>query len=358
MHPRAVSILITLGLILLATGSVFAYLDAPDTTVTVTEPSGAAADSGGVDEAHDRLQRAGLPLSMLDGGVGQLAGGSRQLDDGARQLSDGLRQAREGGEELAAGLAQLDGGVAQLGAGATQISGGVDEVVGRLAGLGAMQGTVTEQLTSVADTLGISPDPVAQNAAGQLRMLADTLDTQALGPDTLDRLSQLRDGARQLSGELTDPNAQFVTGMAQAAAGSARLRDGLVMLDDGGLALTEGTGQLVDGVGPVAGVVAGIADNVRSATEALPRVSGAQAEPPATTTTTADPRWWPFAVIALGTAALVAAALWTRVPSARGPSARGRVRADGRDRSGRSRETSAAPCHPGDPSRPGDTAHL
>ncbi|WP_068165935.1 hypothetical protein [Rhodococcus phenolicus] len=319
MRSRVVIIVIAaVGLILVAAGSTFAYLGTPDTTVTVAESPDPDAGSGdGLGTARDRLQRAGLPLSMLDGGVGQLTDGSRQLDDGARQLSDGLQQAREGGEQLAAGLDQLDGGVVQLGDGATQISGGVDEVVGRLTGLGAMQGTVTEQLTSVADTLGMSPDPVSRGAAGQLRTLVDTLNTQGLGPDTLDQLSELRDGARQLAYELTDPNAQFVAGMAQAAGGSAQLRDGLVLLDDGGRALTDGTGQLVDGVGPVAGVVAGIADNVRSATDALPRITDTGTEQPVATVAKAPVRWWPYAVIGLGAVALAATVAGALAPVAR-----------------------------------------
>ncbi|MFZ2526402.1 MAG: hypothetical protein WAX14_01930 [Rhodococcus sp. (in: high G+C Gram-positive bacteria)] len=316
MQTRAVSILIAVvGLILLAVGSTFAYLDTP--TVTVAEADQPVDSGDSVGEARDKLQRAGLPLSMLDGGVGQLTDGSRQLDDGARQLSDGLRQARDGGEQLASGLDQLDGGVAQLGDGATQISGGVDEVVGQLTGLGAMQGTVTEQLTAVSDGLALSPDPVSQNAAGQLRTLIDTLNTQGLGPDTLDRLAMLRDGARQLAYELTDPNAPFVAGMNAAAAGSTQLRDGLVMLDDGGRALTDGTGQLVTGAGPVAGVIAGIADNVKSATGALALTADDQVEPQATTLTTAQPRWWPYALIALGAAILTAAAARSLVPAAR-----------------------------------------
>ena len=297
------------GLLLVATGSISAWIDDPEPTVTAAaEPTAPSAD--GVDEARSNLQRAGLPLSVLDGGVGQLTEGSAQLDDGARRLSDGLRQAREGGEQLAAGLGLLDGGVDQLGDGARQVSGGVDEVVGRLSGFGEMQGEVTAQLGSVADTLGASPDPVSQNAAARLRGLVDTLDTQGLGPDTLDQLAQLRDGARQLSYELTDPNAQFVAGMAQAADGSRQLRDGLVLLDDGGRALTDGTGQLVDGVGPVADVVGGIADNVRSATRALPRTGAdtteVRAEP---VITSADRQWWPYAVITIGTVLLAAAAV-------------------------------------------------
>lgn len=313
MRSRLIPLLLAVaGLLVVSTGSVFAWLDRPEATAaTVAEQPSPSAD--GVDEARSNLQRAGLPLSVLDGGVGQLTEGSTQLDDGARQLSDGLRQARDGGEQLADGLGQLDGGVDMLGDGARQVSGGVDEVVNRLAAFGEMQGDVTARLAAVADTLGASADPVSQGAAGQLRGLVETLDTQGLGPETLGQLGQLRDGARQLAYELTDPNAQFVAGMAQAADGSRQLRDGLALLDDGGRALTDGTGQLVDGVGPVADVVGGIADNVRSATEALPRTAPGDATDTqaAEVVATPDRQWWPFATIAGGTLLLVAA---TAVP--------------------------------------------
>ncbi len=95
---------------------------------------------------------------------------------------------------------------------------------------------MTEQLTSVADTLGMSPDPVSRGAAGQLRTLVDTLNTQGLGPDTLDQLSELRDGARQLAYELTDPMRSSWPEWPRPPGGSAQLRDGLVLLDDGGRA--------------------------------------------------------------------------------------------------------------------------
>ena len=325
MRSRPTPLFLALiGLLLVAGGTLSAWFDDPEVTVAAgSESTPAAPSAEGVAEARSDLQRAGLPLSVLGSGVGQLTEGSAQLDDGARQLSDGLRQARDGGEQLASGLEQLDGGVGQLGDGARQVSGGVDEVVGRLTGFGAMQGEVTAQLTSVADSLGASPDPVSQNAAATLRGLVHTLDTEGLGPDTLDQLGQLRDGARQLAFELTDPNAQFVAGMSQAADGSRQLRDGLVLLDDGGRALTDGTGQLVDGVGPVADVVGGIADNVRSATEALPRTAGTSAADTSdvqadAVVTTGDRQWWPYAVIALGTVLLVGAVALPLVPAQAG----------------------------------------
>ncbi|MFI5718756.1 hypothetical protein [Nocardia sp. NPDC051750] len=301
MRPRLIILCIAVsGLILVGVGATFAYLETPETSVSVQQ----ASEPVGIDSTRSSLQQVSLPLAMLGGGVGQLTDGSHQLDDGAHQLSDGLRQARDGGQQLADGLGQLHGGVGLLGDGATQISGGVTEVVDRLTGFGAMQGDVVTQLTSVADVLGASPDPVSRNAAGQLRSLIEVLNTQGLGPDTLDQLSQLRAGAQQLAFELTDPAAQFTAGMALAADGSRQLRDGLVLLDDGGRALTDGTGMLVDGVGPVAGVVDGIAENVRSATDALPTTTVAAGHP---VVVTAPRQWWPYAVIALGAVLLIAA---------------------------------------------------
>jgi putative membrane protein len=323
VRSRVVTISIAaVGLILIAAGSIFAYSGTPETTATAARSTGQSDDpDGGVGPARSNLQQAGLPLAMLEAGVGQLADGSHQLDDGARQLSDGLRQARDGGEQLATGLDQLNGGVGLLGDGASQISGGVDEVVDRLAEFGGIQDGVTAQLTTVADILDRSPDPASRTIAAQLRALVETLNTQGLGPATLDQLAQLRDGAHRLAYELTDPNAQFVAGMALAADGSRQLRDGLVLLDDGGHALTGGTGQLVDGVGPVAGVVAGISDNVRSATDALPRATATPAEP---AVTTSDRARWPYALIALGAAALVATAILPRGPISRRATAHSR----------------------------------
>lgn len=295
------------GLALVGAGSTFAYLDSPDATVTVAEQE---AGGAGADDARSTLQQASLPLSILDGGVGQLTDGSRQLDDGAQQLADGLGQARDGGQQLADGLDQLEGGVGLLGDGASQISGGVDEVVTRLTGFGEMQGSVTTQLTTVADTLDLSGDPVSSSASGKIRELVDMLNTQGLGPDTMDQLAQLRGGAQQLAYELTDPNAEFVAGMAQATDGSRQLRDGLILLDDGGRQLTDGTGQLVAGVGPVSNVVQSISGNVRDATEALPRSGDAQAAEP--TVEAGDRQWWPFALIAVGAVLLLVPAFAPR----------------------------------------------
>jgi len=240
----------------------------PDTSLEAGPPADTGADA--LAQARRSLQQTSLPLSLLNGGVNQLVDGGRQLDDGANQLSVGLGQARDGAQQLSAGLDQLSGGVGQLGDGAQQISGGVDEVVDRLAGLGDLQGQVTGSLRQVAAALSASTDPVSQAASGRVNDLVTQLDSEGLGPDTLAQLGILKDGARQLSYELSDPSAQFVSGVGQVADGARQLSDGLALLDDGGKALADGTGQLVDGTGPITGVVQGLSTNVSDASKALP----------------------------------------------------------------------------------------
>jgi X-X-X-Leu-X-X-Gly heptad repeat protein len=310
MRSRPVLVvLLALGVVLLGTGAAFAYTDTPPVTVTEAE----AQAPEGLSTARQNLNRASLPLTMLDGGVGQLTDGTRQLDDGARQLADGLGQAHEGGRQLADGLGQLQGGVTQLGDGAAQVSGGVDEVVGRLVGLAGLQTSATDGLVDVANTLRLSPDPASQAAAGRITELVATLDRDGLGPETLAQLELLRDGARQLAYELTEPNAEFVAGMATASDGSRQLRDGLALLDDGGRQLTDGTGQLVAGVDPVADVVGSVASNVREATGALPQADSIRAGEP--TLVTGERQMWPFALLGLGAIVLVGAAVTTAVQS-------------------------------------------
>lgn len=249
----------------------------PGAPEQATAQSGGDTDAAALAKARSSLSQASLPLSMLSGGVGQLVDGGRLLDDGANQLSDGLGVARDGARQLSDGTTALGDGVGLLGDGARQVSGGVDEVVDRLTGFGDMQAQVTGSLRQVAATLSASPDPTAQGAATQVANLVTRLDTEGLGPDTLAQLTLLKDGARQLSSELNDPSAQFVSGVGQIAAGARQLSDGLVLLDDGGHALADGTGQLVDGAAPIGGVVKGLSTSVSDATTSLP--SGKPASP-------------------------------------------------------------------------------
>ncbi|WP_137724401.1 hypothetical protein [Prescottella subtropica] len=287
---------------------------APVAEQQATEQPADNGDAAALAKARSNLSQASLPLSLLGGGVDQLVDGGRQLDDGANQLSAGIGQARDGAQQLSDGLNSLSGGVGLLGDGAGQVSGGVDQVVDRLGAVGGMQADVTSSLRQVAGTLTISPDPVSQGAASRLTGLADRLDNEALGPDTLAQLATLKDGARQLSFELNDPSAQFVSGVNQIAAGAGQLTEGLGLLDAGGKALAAGTGQLVDGTGPIPGVVKGLSSSVNDASKALPSGKPATSGEATDTQAAAVPDTsgrpaWVYAV-AGGGAALVGALVW------------------------------------------------
>ncbi|CAM2944775.1 hypothetical protein RHDE110596_08255 [Prescottella defluvii] len=272
--PRSATVLLALlaGVLVVSVGLLVGGFgtDSGEGTPAVAAADEAGAPDDPLARTRTSLQQAGMPLSFLSGGVDQLADGGRQLDDGANQLSDGLGQARAGADQLADGLAQLNGGVAQLGDGAGQVSGGVDEVVDRLGSLGGVQQDVTNSLRQVADSLALSPDPVTRGAATRVADLVGQLDTQGLGPDTLAQLQALKSGARQLSFELGDPSAQFVSGMGQVRDGALQLSEGLGLLDDGGRQLVDGTGQLVDGTGPITNIVGSLSTSVGNASEALP----------------------------------------------------------------------------------------
>ena len=62
--------------------------------------------------------------------------------------------------------------------------------------------------------------------------------------DLVGQLLQLQDGAHKLATELSDPNAQYRSGVDQATEASKTLADGLGDLNDGLIKLSDGTGEL------------------------------------------------------------------------------------------------------------------
>lgn len=225
------------------------------------------------------LGNTALPLQILAGGMTELTDGSVELDDGAHRLADGLGQARDGGNQLADGMTQLRQGLWQLGDGSTQVSGGVDRVVGALTGVGAAQGQIEVIVQQTLDSVAASTDPAAAATADQLRTVLDLLRTQGLNGGVLADLERLRDGARQVSYQLSDPSSPFVDGIVRATNGSAQLRDGLVQLDDGGVLLVDGTTRLRDGVGPMEGMFTTLRSNVDKASSSLPAVASTEVDP-------------------------------------------------------------------------------
>lgn len=250
----------------------------PDTQATVaaseaSSPEGSSPEATSGDplaESRSSLQKAGLPITFLSGGVSQLTDGGKQLNDGVVQLADGITQAHDGTIQLADGFGQYRDGIGQLGDGAAQISGGVDQLVDRLSAFGAQQSDFTGKLEATAAQVDRFPHPGSDAISGQIRSVIDTLNTQGFGPSTLEQLQTLKNGAGQLSGELNDPAGQFLTATSQIGDATVQLRDGLGQLNDGGGQLRAGTDQLVTAVGPVSGIVSGIQTNVQDATAALP----------------------------------------------------------------------------------------
>ncbi|MGU3437433.1 phage infection protein [Actinomycetes bacterium M1A6_2h] len=244
------------------------------------------------------LTSASLPLTLLSSGLTQLTDAAPQLTGGVTQLSDGLGQARTGSVQLADGAGQLDagfgqlrGGITQLGDGAQQISGGVDQVTTPLLAIGDKQAQVTAAIADVATKIEGVNNPITTDAANQLRGLIDTLNTQGVGPSTVDQLNQLRDGAKLLAFQLADSSSDFNVGVSQLAdgasqlsTGNAQLRDGIVQLDDGGKQLKAGTDQIGTAVTPINGVITSLQTNVKTATDSLPAASATSAA----TTTTGD----------------------------------------------------------------------
>lgn len=292
----------------------------PAETVGVDTAAETPAEASGDPLASPRqnLQRAGLPISLLSGGLTQLTDGGNQLNDGAGQLSDGITLAHDGTIQLADGWVQYRDGIGQLGDGASQISGGVDLVVDQLTGLGEQQAGFTAQLEAAAAQVAAFPTPGSQEAAAQIRGVIDTLNTQGLGPQTLGQLSELKSGARQLSSELNDPSSQFLTATGQIGDATVQLRDGLGQLDDGGKQLRAGTQQLVTSVEPVPGIVSGIQTNVSEATAGLPsakELSAPAATPTAVTVDEPEASVAPYLIAALVAVGAVGAVSLVRVLS-------------------------------------------
>lgn len=67
--------------------------------------------------------------------------------------------------------------------------------------------------------------------------------------DLVGQLLQLQDGAHKLATELSDPNAQYRSGVDQATEASKTLADGLKRLQDGSGTLLAGVTTLKDGTG-------------------------------------------------------------------------------------------------------------
>ncbi|ALG86071.1 YhgE/Pip family protein [Gordonia phthalatica] len=184
-------------------------------------------------------------VQTLGDGLRSAADGSVKLSDGAGTLAEGIndelrpgvRSAREGSAKLAAGagtlsegLVTLQGGTDKLGDGATQVADGIERLTGQI------------------------PIAEVERLLKQAQAVVPNSSQLATVTELIEGLKALKAGSRQIATELTDPNAQYRSGLnrlveggAELSAGSSELAAGLVKIDDGVAKVADGATQLDDG---------------------------------------------------------------------------------------------------------------
>lgn len=201
---------------------------------------------GGLGEASVGAAQLAAGTGELAEGAGQLTAGLDTAVAGAAELAAGTGQLRDGAGELAAGTAELLAGTEELGAGAVQLRDGIDGALGPvLEAMGAAD-RLAADLAPLLDRLSASDDRVVVDAAARVRLILDQLGRNNPG-GLAGQLTELNDGMRELTRQLTDPDAEYRAGVLALADGSGQLSDGAVELDNGMTELSAGLVQLADG---------------------------------------------------------------------------------------------------------------
>ncbi|WP_137723651.1 YhgE/Pip family protein [Prescottella subtropica] len=224
--------------------------------------AGAGQLSAGTQDALAGTTELHAGSIELSTGLGDANRGGRELAAGAVELATGADEAAAGSGELRAGLGRLVDGTDQLGDGARQISEVVDMVTGPVLAILGEQGDIAAQLVELRDgarelTRQLT-DPTSDYRGG--------LEAAAAGAGELDAgLGQLSDGTHQLR---TGAN-ELSTGLGQLDTGGVQLRDGLGQLLTGMGQLGSGSGELATGLTDGAAQVPQFTDEQRTATAGL-----------------------------------------------------------------------------------------
>ncbi|RVW05513.1 YhgE/Pip family protein [Rhodococcus xishaensis] len=193
----------------------------------IAQVRSAVSESIGQQSADEVL----IGLGELGQGFGEAAAGAQQLSDGAGEALAGANEAYAGSRELAAGAVELSAGADQAAAGSSELSAGMNELVGGtdLLGDGARQ---------ISEVVDLVTGPI--------------LSVMGEQGDIASQLVELRDGARELAYQLTDPSSDYRGGVLAATAGAADLDAGLGELAAGAQELSAGAGELSSGLGQLA----------------------------------------------------------------------------------------------------------
>ncbi|MDU0477807.1 YhgE/Pip domain-containing protein [Staphylococcus chromogenes] len=216
---------------------------------------GSAKLHDGAHSAREGADKLAAGNAELASGAGQLDEGAAKLAAGAQELDNGLAQAQNGAGQLNAGLTQLDGATTRLGAGASQISAGVDQIVALAGQAGTAQANATAPLVNVSTQLKALGVPAALDLAAQVDGIINQMNSQGAGPnsDITQKLGQLQQGAATLAFQLSDPSAEYRSGVSRAADASGQLAEGLTQLKDGSGKLVVGTQTLTASTSKLSG---------------------------------------------------------------------------------------------------------
>ncbi|WP_255420428.1 YhgE/Pip family protein [Nocardia sp. MDA0666] len=202
----------------------------------------------GLDDLGAGMRSAADGAAQLHTGTNQLASGADELTAGiVNQLAPGMAEATTGSKQLAdgagalaTGLQQFRGGTDQLGDGAQQVAKGMDTLIDGF-DVAAMQDVVSKVRAQL-------PQSSTGSAADQLH---DGLDQIAA---VVDGLRQLQAGSHEVAYQLTDPHADYRSGLDQLvnggkdlATGATALSTGMQQLDSGVRSVSDGVQQLQQG---------------------------------------------------------------------------------------------------------------
>lgn len=167
----------------------------------------------------DSSSVAGAALRDALASASFAASGTKAIQEATGELADGSAALKEGTSELSEGMRQLQAAFGQLGSGSTAVKDGVNEIVRGVSAVAALQGQA-QQLVEDAkkDVKGDSPEAIA--ARDLLTKLANDISAGAFAPDILTRVTDLGDGATELSRQISAPNAPLRDGVYRATAGA------------------------------------------------------------------------------------------------------------------------------------------
>ncbi|GAC57646.1 hypothetical protein GOHSU_22_01060 [Gordonia hirsuta DSM 44140 = NBRC 16056] len=202
--------------------------------------------------------------------TGALVDGTQKLADGLRTAADGSQQLADGTSTLASGVTEdLAPGVDRAREGSTKLAAGANTLSDGMLTLQSGTDTLGSGATELADGIerltGAIPLAEVNQLLNQAQSVLPNASALSTVQELISGLERLQAGSREIATQLTDPNAQYRSGVDRLTDGAAQLKDGtaelaagMVTLDAGVDRLSAGAVQLQEGAGQLAtGLTAG-----------------------------------------------------------------------------------------------------